>query len=359
MDLSAVKKLAMLVFFVPLLQNCGEKSDSDLESGIKTIDIPKEFLTGSTPEFQIEILDTINLEAPGNPVLIGFQDISFAQDYIIVCDIRQGILKFDYDGNLLRRIGARGEGPEEYQQGNAIYLDKKGNAILVADWLKRVVISYDLEGNFLASSQRLPGRPFSFYEESDTLLVIQEGDYGSNTAPRQVLISAIEPKTLEANHPQSPLYSYNSRFSIMHRIPRILSRVNGASLFYMPIIRGDLLSLNDKDTIFRKVNDHLVPEYLLNFTGFGDADQLGISHLVMVDDYAYLAVAHNKQSHLVVVDLVEKRPVIHTRNLFDREFTLENMPKHKDRDVLYSILRNEDGKEEKNPMIVMYRLNTE
>ncbi|WP_158860624.1 hypothetical protein [Lunatibacter salilacus] len=34
------------------------------------------------------------------------------------------------------------------------------------------------------------------------------------------------------------------------------------------------------------------------------------------------------------------------------------MPRHKDGEVLYSILRNEEGMVEKNPMIVLYRLNT-
>lgn len=349
--------LALLFLFAPLLQNCGEKKDGDFESYIKTIEIQSDFLSGDALEFHVEILDTINLEAPGNPALTGFQDIAFAPDFIIVVDIRQGILKFDHEGNFLHTIGEMGEGPEEYTMPYAIYLDEKGNSILVADWIKRVVISYDLDGNFIASSQRLPGIPISLYNENDSLLVIQEGEFDSNTAPRQVLISAMDLTTLEAKHPENPLYSYNSSFTIMHRIPRILSRVNGESLFYIPILKVPAEHRNS-DTIFIKSEDRLLPEYILNFTGFNSADPLLITKLVMFDDYAYLAVGHNKQSHLVVVDLVNKRPLIHTRDLFDREFTLENMPQQKEGDVLFSILRNEEGMEEKNPMIVMYRLNT-
>jgi hypothetical protein len=355
MGLNAFTSLALLLFFVPLLQNCGEKKDGDSESYIKTIEIQRDFLSGHALEFHVEILDTINLEAPGNPDLTGFQDIAFAQDFIVVVDIRQGILKFDQEGNFLHTIGEIGEGPEEYTMPYAIHLDEKENSILVADWIKRVVISYDLEGNFIASSQRLPGRPISLYNENDSLVVIQEGEFDSNTEPRQVLISVIETKTLDAKHPENPLYSYNSSFTIMHRIPRILSRVNEASLFFIPILKVPAEHRNT-DTIFRKTEDRLLPEYLLKFTGFNSSDPLLISKLEMFDDYAYLAVGHNMQSHLVVVDLVNKRPLFHTSNLFDREFTLENMPRHKDRDVLYSILRNKEGKEEKNPMIVMYRL---
>jgi hypothetical protein len=78
----------------------------------------------------------------------------------------------------------------------------------------------------------------------------------------------------------------------------------------------------------------------------------------MFDDYVFLYVVHNKRSYLVVVDLVNNRPLVHLRHLFDRELTIESFPRQLNEDVFYSILRDEDGIEEKNPLIVLYRLIT-
>lgn len=348
--------LTLAVVF--LLSACGNRRVSDLETSYKRVEITRDFLGGKSAELQFELVDTISLEQPENPPLQFVVDIAFADEFILLVDNKQGLFKFDYDGNIIQRIGARGEGPEEYSMPYAIHLDEKENTILVADWQKRLVISYDLNGDFNSSSQRLPGHPISFYRENDTLLVVQEGYVKSNAAPRQVLLSSIEPLGLELKHRESPLYGYRSDFTIMHTIPRILNRINGSTLFYMPIIQGDIASHSASDTIFRKKEDQLVPEYLLEFTGFDHTEQLSINHMVLSDDYAFLQVGHNRRQHLVVVDLVNNRPVAHSRILFEREMSIENIPRPLgDGDLFYSVLRDEDSMEEKNPMIVFYRVD--
>jgi len=351
-------KLALFVFPVFLLQYCGDKDNSDVLLSTNTIEIQRDFLFSDSPEFQIEILDTINLEAPGNPPLILSQDLAFSQDFFLLLDKIQGLLKFDTSGNFLHNIGQKGEGPEEYTMPYAIHLDDKENTVLVADWQKRMVISYDLEGNFNSSSQRLSGHPISFFKENDTLLVVQETLIGTKEKPRQVLVSSIEPKTLEVKHWERPLYGYQSNYTSIHSIPRILSRVKNASLFYLPIIRGDISSHSEKDTIFRKVADHLVPEYLLHFTGFDNKHQLGIGRMVMSNSYAFLRVVYENRSYLVIIDLENNRPLAHLRQLFDRELTDEIIPKPLNGDVFYSILREEENTEEKNPLIVLFRLTS-
>jgi hypothetical protein len=124
----------------------------------------------------------------------------------------------------------------------------------------------------------------------------------------------------------------------------------------MPIIRGDISSHSETDTIFRMEEDYLVPEYLLHFTGFDNTLQLGISQVVMSNKNAFLHVVYDYRSYFIVIDLENNRPLIHLKELFDRELTLESIPRQLDGDVFYSILRDEDGIEEKNPLIVFYRV---
>ncbi|EON78718.1 hypothetical protein ADIS_0615 [Lunatimonas lonarensis] len=329
---------------------------SDAVLSPQAIAIQKDFLLGDSPELQIEILDTINLEAPGNPPLTGVQDIAFSENFFLLLDNKQGLLKFDYTGSILQTIGETGEGPAEYSMPYAIHLDEKENFVFVADWQKRMVISYDLDGDYYSSSQRLPGHPISFFKDDDTLLVVQETLHGTKEKPRQVLVSSIEPKTLEVTHWERPLYGYHSNYTIIHPVPRILSRVKNANLFYLPIIREDISSHNNSDTIFRKEEDYLVPEYLLHLTGFDKIHQLAINHVVISDSYAFLRVVYENRSYYVVIDLENNRPLIHLRQLFDRELTEEIIPKPMKGDLYYSILRVHDGEEERNPMILFYRI---
>jgi hypothetical protein len=349
---------SLLVFLVFILQNCGNKDNVDTQESINIIEIGKDFLFDDSPEFQIEILDTINLEIPGNPPLTAIQDITFSEDFFLLLDRKHGLLKFDNRGSFLQNIGQKGEGPEEYTIPYAIHLDEKDDIVFVADWQKMTVISYDLKGNFLSSSQRLLGQPISFFKDNDTLLVVQEALNGTKEKPRQVLITSIEPKTLAVKNWESPLYGYHSNYTSIHPIPRILSRVKSANMFYLPIIRGDISSHNAMDTIFRKEEDHLIAEYQLHFTGFDNTLQLGINHLVMSDSYAFLRVVYDNRPYHVVIDLENNRPLMHLRQLFDRELTHEMIPKPLNGDVFYSILRDNENAIEKNPLIVMYRLTS-
>jgi len=350
--------LILLVFFVLLYTTCGNKNDVNSTVFTNKIEIQKDFLFGDSPKFHTEILDTINLEALGNPPLTAVQDIAFSENFFLLLDNRQGLLKFDNSGSFLRKIGEMGEGPEEYIMPYAIHLNEKENIILVADWQKRIIVSYDIEGNFNSLSQRLPGHPISFYKENDILSVVQETLNGTKEKSRQVLVSSIEPKTLEVKHWKSPLYDYQSNYTIIHPIPRVLSQVKNSNLFYLPVIRGEISSHSDTDTIFRKEEDHLVPEYLLHFTGFDNKLQLGINHMVMSDSYAFLGVVYDNRSYHVVIDLENNHPLIYVKQLFGRELSEEIIPKPLNGNVFYSILRNEDGIEEKNPFIVFYRLTS-
>ncbi len=353
-----MKYIPTMFIFISIfpLMNCGNKDYADSHKSTTTIEIKKSFLFENSPEFQIEILDTINLEVPGNPPLTAIQDIVFSENFFFLLDRKNGVLKFDKNGSFLGKVGENGEGPEEYSMPYAIYLDEKENLVFVADWQKRTVISYDLEGVFVSSSNRLPGHPISFFKDNDTLLVVQETINGTKENPRQVLISSIEPKTLEIETPERSLYSYHSNFTNIHPIPRILSRVNNEILFYMPIIRGDMASHSDRDTIFRKQDGRLTPEYLLHLTGFDNTLQLGIFQVVMSDKNAFLRIVYDNHSYFMGVDLANNHHLIHLRQLFDQEMTDEMIPRPFKGDVFYSLLRDKESALEKNPQLVFYRL---
>jgi hypothetical protein len=350
-------KVIFLFLWVSLFQNCNQKNDVDITKALHTIEINKEFLLNHVNESQFKSIDTIDLEAPGNPSLTSIQDIVFAKDYIFLLDIKQGFLKFDYEGNFIQTIGKKGEGPDEYLVPTAIYLGENENVTLVADWDKMVVHSYDLEGNFIASSKKLPGRPISFYKENDMVLVIQEGIESYGEGAQTVLVSSIEPTTLEFKSQETPWYSFTSRFYRIHSFLNVFGRLNESRLFYIPRVRFEGM-IDQKDTIYRVEGDRLVPEYHLDFTDFGKSDTLRIEFTEINDGYASILLAYKKDSYHLMLDLESRTPKYSKRLPFEINF-FEEFPKHINKDVYYAIIRNMDGYEEKNPKIVVYALTKE
>ncbi|MHA7131791.1 6-bladed beta-propeller [Algoriphagus namhaensis] len=353
-----MKHIKRMLFFVLIFQfqNCGQKDHINYSGSTKHINIKIDFLKESLSEFDFELLDSINLEALGNPPLTSIQDLVFSQNFFLLLDRKQGLLKFDNNGMFLFKIGEFGEGPDEYAMPYALHLDEKKNMVYVADWQKMVILTYNLEGKFESTSSKLTGHPISFYNENDTLLIVQEKINGTKEQSREVMISSVKPNSLEIVNKESLAYSFYSNFTIIHPIPSILSRVGNSSLFYMPIIRGEISSHTDKDTIFRLQDGKLTNEYLLDFIGFDSTLQLSINQIVMTDKYAFVRVIYDKNPYFLVIDIKSNSPLGHLRKLFNREMTDEMIPRPIKGNRYFSILRNMENGLEKNPQIVFYRV---
>ncbi|TXE11454.1 6-bladed beta-propeller [Algoriphagus aquimarinus] len=350
-------KLIFLFLCVSLFQNCNQKNEVEETDGMQTISINKDFLLSEVNELKFKAIDTIDLEGPGNPPLTAIQDVALGKEFIFLLDRKHGLLKFDYEGNYIQAIGNKGEGPDEYSIPTAIYLNDKENIALISDWEKMVVNSYDVEGSFIASSKKLPGRPISFYKENDKILVIQEGIESYGKGAQTVLVSSIEPTTLEFKSQESPLYSFTSKFYRIHAFLRPFGELNDTSLFYFPRVRFEGMT-DQKDTIYRMEEDHLVPEYLLDFTDFGNSDTLRIDFAEINDGNASIFLNYKKESYNLIIDLENRIPKS-SMQLPSESYSLEVFPKHLNKDTYYSIIRNLKGAEEKNPKIVMYALKKE
>jgi len=349
----------LLIFYLILLQSCSRKVDKETTGIPYTIEISKQFLTSELPGLQFVALDTVDLESPGSPALTSIMDMAFAKDFFIILDVKQGLLKFDYEGNLLQPIGVKGQGPGEYFLPTSLHLDEKNEKIFLTDWGKMTVVSFDLEGNFIAS-EKFPGHPIFLYQQKDSLLVIQEEAFGSQETDRKnLIVSTLDPKILKTKHQEGVLYSYVSKLHTFYGFPGILGRLNETSLLYLPRPRFEGLT-EHKDTIYRKVENHLVPEYLLHFTDFDRTDTLNISHLEMFNGYASLFLGYKKKGYMIMLDLVNNLPLFYLGHPVHDNLSaldIENFPKHLNENVFYTILRDIESEVERNPKIVFYRFD--
>lgn len=349
-------KVIFPLLCILLFQFCNTKNEVEAVVEIHKIEISKEFLLDEKNGFQFEPLDTIDLEKSGNPPLTAIQAVAFGKELIFLLDRKHGLLKFDYEGNYIQTIGNKGEGPDEHIIPTAIYLNEKENRVLISDWEKMVVNSYDVEGSFIASSKKLPGRPISFYKENDKIFVIQEGIESFGKGDQTVLVSLFDPETLKFQSQVSQLYRFTSKFYRIHYFLRPFGQLNNTSLFYFPRIRFEGLT-NQKDTIYRKEEDHLVPEYQLDFTDFGKSDTLRIEFTEINDGNASILLTFKKDSYHLMLDL-ESKTLKFSYKLPFKGVSLEGFPKHLNADKYYRIIRNEGAQEEENPKIVLSNLTT-
>jgi hypothetical protein len=349
-------KIIFPLLCILLFQFCNTKNEVEVVEDIHKIEISKDFLLDGENGFQFQPLDTIDLERSGNPPLTFIHDIAFGKDYIFLIDNRKGLLKYDYDGNYIQTIGKKGEGPDEYLVLTAIYLDEKENIVLVSHWQKMVVNSYDLEGNFIASSKKLAGQPISFYKEDSTILVIQEDLNSSEKDGKSIRISSIEPTTLEFKTQENPLYSFTSKFNRFYNFLNVFGKVNQERLFYMPRVQFSGL-IGQKDTIYRMKEDHLIPEYQLDFKDFEKSDTLRIEFTEINEGNASMLLTYKKDSYHLMLDLGSNTPKFSYKLPF-KGVSLEEFPKHLNADTYYHIIRNKDAQEEENPKIIVSSLIT-
>lgn len=74
-------------------------------------------------------------------------------DFIILDRLAKKVLRFDAKGGFLNPIGELGHGRNEFLQPFDIVYNKYDNTVWVADWFKREILIYSLEGEIL---ERIP-----------------------------------------------------------------------------------------------------------------------------------------------------------------------------------------------------------
>ncbi len=126
------------------------KGDIEFEKGVKVIKNPKEPLYGNIT-FELEEDLSIGNEDDENYLFYKVGDIQVDTDgNIYVLDSGNHRLQvFNKNGNYIRTLGKRGQGPGEFNTPVRLQLDDKKGNIYVADNILRKIIIFDKEGKYI------------------------------------------------------------------------------------------------------------------------------------------------------------------------------------------------------------------
>ncbi|MDR0698090.1 MAG: 6-bladed beta-propeller [Tannerella sp.] len=92
----------------------------------------------------------VKLETNSNSLLAEINQMEIVDNYIYVFDKKgKSVKKFTVDGKYVTDIGKRGDGPKEYLEINAFYVNKERRNVNMFDPMRKAILRYDLEGNFM------------------------------------------------------------------------------------------------------------------------------------------------------------------------------------------------------------------
>jgi hypothetical protein len=103
--------------------------------------------------FLSEIADSIEyieLKTPEDIVITRIWDVKQIDDCLII-HARLDVYLFHKNGQFIRQIGSRGQGPGEYIVPVNVEIDRKKKEFIISDTQK--LLFYDLDGNFLRSKK--------------------------------------------------------------------------------------------------------------------------------------------------------------------------------------------------------------
>jgi len=143
------------------------KGKVEVEDGVKVIKNPREPLYGEI-KFELEEDLSIGNEDDENYLFYGVGDIQVDKDgNIYVLDSRNHRLQvFDKNGNYLRTIGKKGQGPGEFNVPTHLQLDDETGNIFVTDRSRTIVI-FEKEGKYIDKDIHLAEYLDDFYLDSD------------------------------------------------------------------------------------------------------------------------------------------------------------------------------------------------
>ena len=114
----------------------------------------------------------VALETTKDALISEFTKMYLTDDYIIIFDQKSmGIFLFGANGKFIRKIGEKGEGPDEYLLINDIQFDKEQMLIFAHERFRNSIYTYDLHGNLLDKSQKSSIQFNSFFKTKEGVWV--------------------------------------------------------------------------------------------------------------------------------------------------------------------------------------------
>lgn len=146
-------KLTIRMFFIlaTLILGCAKKKDYPKSNIVRIPQFSElEELNFST---LVDSSFTVALETKKECIIGGIDKIVIHNDHIFILDKRRskGVFEFNKKGKFIRQYGKIGKGPGEYSSIKTFVINKNKNELVIYNWVKRALLTYNLNGEYINS----------------------------------------------------------------------------------------------------------------------------------------------------------------------------------------------------------------
>lgn len=152
-----MKRLLLLLVIFCQVMSCTTPSSPGIKKRetngkVITLDLHERKSYLAFPDSLIEIVRYIKPEVTENSLIGNYDKIIACGDTIFILErsiSQQCVFAFNYDGDFLFKLDARGRGPNEYQEIQDFYVDNKSKHIGILYFSK--ILKYNFNGDFIES----------------------------------------------------------------------------------------------------------------------------------------------------------------------------------------------------------------
>jgi len=345
-----------LIALVFISFGCAEKP----ESGLMTISIPNRTNTDLQIFDMAASVKLVQLETKDDVLLKNIKDVKGYHDKLYVED-GNGIFVFDSEGNFIKKVGQRGDGPGEFKFITIMDIDEASGTLYVSAYNKLMVFNKDAE---LVEERRL-GFLIQYLKILDQKLFIISEKIG------------IEVPGGFAN--QTNLYELNSSLEITDSMSirtvlldkkefgffpdkNYLSNIDDGLFLYHPVLSHENMI---RDTLYQVMDKSLIPVIKFNFERPQSLDNRGGQTLLLyniINSSSYMICEYDQywQRMLFLYDKKNATGYNLSKGLIDEEGDPVFLrPLDLANDIFYYIKKVEyvdKSIEEENPVIGIVKL---
>jgi hypothetical protein len=231
-------------------------------------------------------VEYIELKTPEDVIITKIWDVKQIDKFLII-RARLDVYLFHTNGQFIRQVGSRGQGPGEYLVPGEIEIDRKKKEIVISDTQK--LLFFDLDGNFLRSKIIMDIEDFGIF---DSILWTGEVIYSANRQKyKAVAVSLQDPEDTLACIP-------NALYGIIKSDKTGATNFPLTKLFYHKndslFFKGD----ESNDTIWRLSGAHAEPYVFIDMGKY----KMPVEFERWVSDEAY---RRNRDKYWCVPSAVE------------------------------------------------------
>ena len=261
------------LFILLLFSSCFNNNDDEIE--IIYINPLDAELTEMVDVFSV--ITPIALETRDSILIGGIDDILFCDERFVILDKKfKSVYIYDTNGNFIALINNSGRGSDEYLSVSCIYIDENKNIVLVDNSLHKEFV-YSPTGEYI-KSDTIPYSIKSVDILQDGTKIVNKDRVDSRT-PNGYLLNIRKRAGVEEGY--FP-YSY-SNGSVVYEKNRCVT-ISGSDLFYSTL---------ESDTIWKYNYEGFVPEYVIDFMGYGIPKKLYKTDKRHFGEELYRYLIHN------------------------------------------------------------------